>query len=122
MADPREVLGMDAIVGIQVGDQHLVEVVALLGEHADHPAPAPVHRCRLADDDAWLERVFDVVKAAQLVAELGLEPGHVLPTRLVGLTGDDPDHLLVGRIVGVDDRLHSLLEHVIGLGIGRDHA
>src|SRR2546425_2862478 len=35
---------------------------------------------------------------------------------------DDPDHLLVGWIIGVDDRLDGLFQHVVGLGVGRDHA
>src|SRR6266436_5031191 len=109
LADPGEVLRVDTVVGIQVGDQDLVEVVALLGQNADHPAPAPVHRRGLPDDDPRLEWILDVIEAAQPVPELLLQPGHVLPARLVHLPGDDPDHLLVGRIVGVDDRPDCLL-------------
>ena len=122
LADPREILAMDAVVGIEIGKEDLAQVVAFLGQDAHHPAPAPVHGRRLADDDPRLERILDVIEAPELVAELLLEPSHVDPTRLVRLAGDDPDHLLVGRVVGVDDRLHRLLEHVVRLGVGRDDA
>ena len=121
-ADPREVLRMDAIVGIQVGDQHLAEVVTLLGQHADHPASSPVHSGGLADHDSWLEWILDVIEASEAVAELLLQQGDVLPAGLVSLARDDPDHLQLGRIVGIHDRLHGLLEHVIGLGVSRNHA
>ena len=119
-ADPREVLRMDAVVGVEVGDQDLGEVEALLVEHAHHPAPAPVHRRRLPDHDARLERVFDVIEAAEPRPELLLQTSDVLPSGLVGLAGDDPDHLQLVRIVGVDDRLDRALEHVVRLGVGRD--
>ena len=100
----------------------LVEVVALVGETLHHPAAAPVHGRRLADHDARLERVLDVVEAREPVAELLLQPGHVLPARLVRLAGDDADHLQLGRVVGLDDRLHRPLQHVVRLGVGRDDA
>src|SRR5260370_1679402 len=115
VADPRDVLLRDAIVGIQVSDGHLVEVVALLGQHADHPAPAPVHGRRLADDDPGLERILDAIETAQLVPELCLQAGHVLPTRLVGLARDYSGRLLFARWVGGTDRPDALLEHSIGL-------
>ena len=113
---------MDAIVRIQVGDQDLAQVETLLGQHTHHPPTAPVHRRRLADHDSGLQRILDVVEAAQPARELLLEPRDVLPPWEVGLPGDDPDHLQVGWIVGIHDCLHCPLEHVIRLRVRRDHA
>src|SRR5207249_6548112 len=69
-ADPSEVLGMDAIVRVEIGDQDLAQVKAFIGEDPDHPAAAPVHRGGFADDDARLQRVLDVIEAAQPVSKL----------------------------------------------------
>ena len=121
-ADPGEVLGVDAVVRIKVRDQDLVEPVAFLGQHPHHPAPAPVHGGGLADHDPRLQRILDVVEALQPAAELLLEPGHVLPSGLVGLPSDDPDHGQLGRVVRIDDRLDRALEHVVWLGVRRDDA
>ena len=118
--DPGEVLRMHAVVGVQVGDQDLVELVALIGQDPDHPAAAPVHRRGLADHDAGLERVFHVIEAAQPATELRLQARDVLPAWLIGVARDDRHHLQLVRIVGVDDRLHRALEHVVGLGVGGD--
>ncbi len=121
-ADPGEVLRMDAVVGVQVGDQHLVEPVPLLRQHPDHPASAPVHGGGFADDDPRLQRILDVVEAFQPAAELFFQPGHVLPARLVGLARNDADHRQLSGVVRIDDRLHGALEHVVRLRVGRDDA
>src|SRR5207245_8874145 len=104
-ADPPEVLGMDSVVGIEVGDQDLAEVEAFFCEHPHHPPAAPVHSGALADDDPRVERVFDVIEAANSAPELLLEPGDILPTALFRLPSDDPDQLQLVRVIGVDDRL-----------------
>ena len=121
-ADPAKVLGVNAVVGVEVGDQDLAQVEALLGEDPHHPATAPVHSRRLADDDARLEGIFDVIEAAQAVSELLLQPGYVLPAGLVGLACDDADQLQLVGVVGIHDRLHRPLEDVVRLGVGRNHA
>ena len=121
-ADPCEVLLVDAIVGIEVGEQDSAQVVAGFSEDPDHPSTTPVHGRRLADHNAGLERVLDVIKAAQPVPEFLLESGDVLPAGLVGFAGDDADELQLVRVICVDDRLHRPFEHVVGLGVGRDHA
>ena len=121
-ADPSEVLGVHPVVGVEVRQQHPLGVVAFRAQPPVHVTAAPVHGRRLAGNQGRLHGVFDVVEPGQLVAELLLQPGHVPPAGLVRYPRDDPDQLQLLRVAGVDDGLNSGLQHVVGLGVGRDHA
>ncbi len=112
---------MDAVVGVQVGDEDARRVhPALAHEQPIQVATTERHGAALADHDPRLERVEDVEELAEGRPELVAQDRDVGPAGLILLASDDRNELpLAGPRRGRQgrDRLAQLVER---LGVGGD--
>jgi hypothetical protein len=85
----REVLSVDAVIGVEVRDNDPGGVVAKTNQLRVQPAAEVGHRARLTHDHPGLERIEDVEEVREVVAKDLASPRHVLPPGQVSLARDD---------------------------------